>query len=94
LTELDRRISLDGDIILLTIVIADSYSEVSSYFPQGTNLRILFDGDDKVGKGIFNTSQYPETFILDRQRRIRARFDGARPWHSDALIKYFKSFLH
>jgi peroxiredoxin len=93
ITELDRRLKNEKNITLVTIAIADSFKDVSTYFPAGSNLRILFDGDDKVGFGIFGTSQYPETFILDKQRRVRARFDGKREWHSDAFIGYLKTFL-
>ncbi|MBN2801809.1 MAG: TlpA family protein disulfide reductase [Deltaproteobacteria bacterium] len=93
ITELDRRLKKEKNITLITIAIADSFEDVSTYFPAGSNLRILFDGKDRVGFGIFGTSQYPETFILDKQRRVRARFDGKRDWHSDAFIGYLKTFL-
>ncbi|MBN2340050.1 MAG: TlpA family protein disulfide reductase [Deltaproteobacteria bacterium] len=93
LTELDRRLSSLDDVALVTIAIAEDWEEVSSYFPKGTNLRILFDKDDSVGNGVFHTEKYPETFILDKQRRIRARFDGPRNWHGDTFINYVQSFL-
>ncbi len=92
LTELDRRLSHRDGVELLTIAIADGWDDVASYFPQGTNLRILFDGEDRVGKGVFHTEKYPETFILDRNRNIRARFDGLREWHSDAFVTWVASF--
>ena len=93
LTELDRRLAGIDGVTLVTIAVAESFDEVASYFPQGTNLRILFDKDDSIAGGIFGTEKYPETFILDRKRRIRARFDGARNWHGDAFVSYVKSFL-
>ncbi|MBN2718232.1 MAG: TlpA family protein disulfide reductase [Deltaproteobacteria bacterium] len=93
LTELDRRLSQINGVTLLTIAVADGFDEVASYFPRGTNLRILFDKDDSIAGGVFGTDKYPETFILDKDRRIRARFDGARDWHGDAFISYVESFL-
>lgn len=92
LTELDRRLSKLDNVTLVTIAVAESFDEVASYFPKGTNLRILFDKDDSIAAGVFQTTKYPETFILDRERRIRARFDGPRNWHGDAFINYVKSF--
>jgi len=93
ITELDKRLAHNSRIALVTIAVADSFDDVAAYFPKGTNLRILFDAKNRVGEGIFKTTKYPETFILDKQRRIRARFDGSRQWHSDAFLTYLNSFL-
>lgn len=93
LTELDRRLSSVDNVALVTIAVAENWEEVASYFPKGTNLRILFDKEDAIAGGVFNTEKYPETFVLDKQRRIRARFDGPRNWHGDAFINYIQSFL-
>jgi thiol-disulfide isomerase/thioredoxin len=93
LTELDRRLAGMDDVALITIAVAENFEEVASYFPRGTNLRILFDKDNKIAGDVFGTEKYPETFILDRQRRIRARFDGPRNWHGDAFVSYVESFM-
>mgnify|MGYP001076050001 CR=1 FL=1 len=93
LLQMDRRIGDLGNAVLITIAIADRWEDVANYFPKGTDLRVLFDPDDKIGKGIFGTVKYPETFILDKQRRIRARFDGKRPWYSEPMFDYLKTFM-
>ena len=93
LTEMDRRLSEIGKVALLTIAVERKWNDVAHYFPRGTDLRILFDADDRVARGLFGTERYPETFVLDRRRRVLARFDGKRPWHSDAMMEYLRSFL-
>ena len=93
LTEMDRRIGDLGSAALITIAVAEKWEDVANYFPKGTDLRVLFDPDDKIGKGIFGTVKYPETFIIDKQRRIRARFDGKRPWYSEPMFDYLKTFM-
>lgn len=92
LEEMDRRLRGIGRIALLTMTTNASFDEVAHLFPRGTDLRILFDPEENVTKGIFGTSRFPETFILDKQRRIRARFDGQRAWHSDEMIRYVMRF--
>jgi peroxiredoxin len=92
LSEMDRRLDNLGRVVLLTITIDEKWEDVSHYFPQGTDLRVLFDPDNKVVKGIFGTEKFPETFILDKSRRIRARFDGERAWHTDVMFNYISSF--
>ena len=93
LTEMDRRLASIGKVALLTIAIDEKWEDVAEFFPRGTDLRVLFDPENEVGEGIFGTKKYPETFVLDRKRRIRARFDGRRPWHSDTMMDYLSSFL-
>jgi thiol-disulfide isomerase/thioredoxin len=93
LTEMDRRLSGLGRVALVTIAVEKNWNDVAHYFPRGTDLRILFDADDAVAGGIFRTERYPETFVLDAERRVLARFDGKRPWHSDAMLEYLKAFL-
>jgi len=93
LAEFDRRISKLGKIVLLTITIDADFADVAHYFPQGTDLRILFDPEKKVVGKMFGTKKFPETFILDKNRRIRARFDGERDWHAQEMLDYVKSFL-
>lgn len=92
LTEMDKRLAAIGRVLLVTVTTNESWEEVEHLFPRGTDLRILFDPDEKVTKDIFGTTRYPETFILDKQRRIRARFDGERSWHSEPMLKYIASF--
>jgi len=93
LTEVDRRIGSIGKAALVTIAIEDKWEDVAAYFPAGTDLRVLFDPKNAVGEGIFGTKKYPETFVLDKERRIRARFDGERPWHSKVMLDYLSRFI-
>jgi peroxiredoxin len=93
LAEMDRRLASLGRVALLTISIDTAFDDVAHLFPNGTDLRILFDPDQKVTRGAFGTTLYPETFILDRERRVRARFDGERAWHTREMLDYIASFL-
>lgn len=92
LAELDKRLSSLGRVALITITTDETWEEVAHFFPGGTDLRVLFDPEKKVVEGIFNTTKFPETFVLDKQRRIRARFDGERRWHSREMLSYIASF--
>ncbi len=92
LSELDHRLQTLGKVALITITIDDNWEDVTDMFPFGTDLRVLFDPEKKVVEGIFGTTKFPETFILDNKRRIRTRFDGERTWHSPEMMKYIASF--
>ncbi len=92
LEEMDKRIGNTTKAALLTITIDEKWADVAHLFPRGTDLRVFFDPEQKVTKDIFGTTRYPETFVLDKERRIRARFDGGRDWHLDELIGFVTSF--
>jgi peroxiredoxin len=48
---------------------------------------VLFDPDSKVVKGKFGTSLFPETWIIDKNGVIRARFDGPKQWSSASVVE-------
>jgi peroxiredoxin len=93
LAEMDHRLTTVGKVALITITIDEGWENVAGMFPAGTDLRVLFDPEKKVTQGIFGTEKFPETFVLDKQRRIRVRFDGKRNWHSPLILDYIKSFI-
>lgn len=93
LSELDRRLSSIGNAALITITPDSEWSEVAHYFPQGTDLRVLFDPEGQVVEGVLGTEKFPETFILDERRRVRARFDGERAWHTSEMLDYIETYL-
>ncbi len=91
LEELDRQLSRSSRAALLTITTDAGWTDVAHIFPRGTDLRILFDPNQSVTKDVFGTTLYPETFILDASRRVRARFDGRRQWHSPLFLDYLST---
>lgn len=47
---------------------------------------VLFDPDLEVIQDTFGTTKYPETWLVDEHRVIRARFDGPRNWSSAVAL--------
>lgn len=48
---------------------------------------ILMDPNLEVVQAKYGTSLYPETWIIDKNGVIRARFDGAREWSSATVVQ-------
>ncbi len=48
---------------------------------------VLFDPEGEIVSGTFGTSLFPETWLLDGDRVIRARIDGARDWTSPFALE-------
>ncbi len=49
---------------------------------------VLIDPDAKNVTGKYGTTLYPETWIIDKNGVLRARFDGAREWSNAAVVQY------
>ena len=39
----------------------------------------------------YGTEQWPETYVIDREGRIRRRFIGATDWTNPEILRYLKT---
>jgi peroxiredoxin len=87
IAELQASVKKRKGVVLLTISTDDGPEAIRDW------LKVKFDGDDhpfpilfdpdlKVVKEKYGTELFPETWIIDPQGVIRARFDGQRDWGS------------
>ena len=89
LAELAKVARGRGDFAVLTVSTdkgPDDVRDTLSVVLQGGEVpfTVLFDPESDVVGGKYGTKLFPETWIIDPQGIIRARFDGARDW-TDAL---------
>jgi peroxiredoxin len=89
LAELAKISKTRKDFVVLTISTDEGPEDVRDALQIALNneeppFPILFDPESKVVNGQFGTKLYPETWIIDPDGIIRARFDGPREW-SDAI---------
>jgi thiol-disulfide isomerase/thioredoxin len=52
---------------------------------------VLHDPEMAVVKGRFGTTMYPETWVIDPEGYIRARYDGARDWAGALALEAIRS---
>jgi peroxiredoxin len=55
--------------------------------------QVLHDADSSVSKE-YRVFRYPETFLIDRQGKIRHHFVGAEEWMSEPIIKRIEGLLN
>jgi peroxiredoxin len=53
---------------------------------------VLLDPEANVVRDQYGTHLFPETWIIDPQGVIRARFDGARDWSNSMVLDLIDSF--
>lgn len=81
-----------GDVAVVTVSTDDTAQEATDVLKSVLReaeppFPVLMDPEAKVVKGKFGTSLYPETWIIDKNGVIRARFDGAREWSSATVVE-------
>jgi peroxiredoxin len=91
IADLSRILKPMSDVAVLTVSTDDTAQEaidtLKSVLREQPPFPVLMDPDAKIVKGVFGTSLYPETWIIDKEGVIRARFDGAREWSSATVVE-------
>ena len=63
-----------------------------SLIPRDFRATLLFDPARAVVRDRFGTRLFPETWIIDPDGVIRARFDRTLDWGSAVFLQYALSF--
>ena len=97
LTEMAAELESD-DFVVLTVASNRSWEDIRAYYPNGSSLKVLLDppaGDDNLGviTKSFGITAVPESFVIDRQGRIRYYFINKRDWHSSVAETCLKSLV-
>jgi peroxiredoxin len=91
IAELAKIEKAHDDVAVVTVSIDDGPDDVrdtlKALLREDPPFPILFDPDDKTVREVYGTRLFPETWIIDKEGVIRARFDGAREWNSSAAVE-------
>jgi peroxiredoxin len=94
IAELTRILQPKTDVAVVTVSTDEGPADVldtlkSILHEDVPPFTVLFDPDgEKVVGGKFGTKLFPETWIIDKQGIVRARFDGGREWSNPAVIEF------
>ncbi|RMG21646.1 MAG: TlpA family protein disulfide reductase [Deltaproteobacteria bacterium] len=68
----------------------DSVDDVVRFFDGALpDFPVLLDEGQRVTRD-YGTFRFPETYVIDTDGRIRAKFVGARHWDTPEAIRYFE----
>ena len=90
LSELAKVLKTRRDVVVITVS-TDAAKETALSALQTllhepkTPFMVLFDPESNVVRDKYGTTLFPETWVIDPEGVIRARFDGARDW-SNAMV--------
>ena len=90
LADLASRLEGDAGVVVITVSTDESVEDVSdtlrSVLGAEPSFLALVDPEAKVVTERYGTKLYPETWFIDPEGVIRARFDGVRDWQSPMIV--------
>jgi len=97
-SDLAKALTAHPDVALVTVTTDDSAADARDTLKSvlgGSDapFEVLIDADATVVHDKYGTKLFPETWFIDPQGVIRARFDGGRSWASPLTIDLAES-LH
>jgi peroxiredoxin len=97
IADLAKALKAHPNVALVTITTDESATDardtLRSVLGGGDPpFEVLIDAESEVVRDKYGTKLFPETWFLDRQGVIRARFDGGRSWASPLTIDLAESF--
>ncbi len=91
IADLTRILRPMNDVAVVTVSTDDTAQEavdtLKSVLKEEPPFSVLMDPEAESVRGKFGTSLYPETWIIDKDGVVRARFDGAREWSSATVVE-------
>jgi peroxiredoxin len=91
IADLARILRPMKDVAVVTVstdeTAQDATDTLKAVLREEPPFQVLMDPDLKVVRDKFGTTLYPETWIIDKDGVVRARFDGAREWSSATVVE-------
>jgi peroxiredoxin len=96
IADLAKALKAHPDVALLTVTTdesaADARDTLKSVLGGGEPpFEVLIDSEASVVRDKYGTKLFPETWFIDRDGVIRARFDGGRSWANPLTVDLAES---
>ncbi len=92
LAELTKILRDRPDVVVLAVSTDEGPDDVKptlqTVLREPPPFPVLFDPDLRVVREKYGTRLFPETWFIDKEGIIRARFDGAREWTSPLFVNF------
>jgi peroxiredoxin len=92
------RLVRSDDFVILALSSDPTWEPVRAFFPQGTSMTVLLDPpapNENIGKIAhrYGTEKWPDSYLIDRQGRVRYYYVNRRSWDSASAIDCVHALL-
>jgi peroxiredoxin len=91
---LNRRMQQDKEPLhIVAASVDDDWKEVNRFFGETRpTFTVLWD-QGKATSFTYGTRKFPETYLIDPEGRVAAKFTGPRDWYNQGTVEYFHAVL-
>jgi len=85
----------DTELAIVAVTLDENWADAEAAMASagfGEGMLLLQDADRAVATS-YGTIKVPETYLIDRERAIIHRFQGAKEWDSDKFIADLRGFV-
>jgi thiol-disulfide isomerase/thioredoxin len=79
------------DVEVLAVSVDDGWEPVDKFLGKNTSFRVALDLGAKVSQ-IYGTTQFPESYLVDRGGKARLKFIGPRNWADPSFAALLKPY--
>jgi thiol-disulfide isomerase/thioredoxin len=76
---------------VLSVSVDDSWDPVNKFFPKPPPFKLVLDAGAKWSQ-TYGTSKFPESYLVDREGKLRLKFVGPRDWTDANFRTLFESY--
>jgi thiol-disulfide isomerase/thioredoxin len=81
------------DMVFLAVTVDEDWNEVRRFFgADKPSFRVLWDPKREVTRR-YGTEKFPESYLVNPNGRMVAKFVGPRDWNTQASEEYFRRLL-
>ena len=87
LVQMQQRLKDKGVTVLAVSVDADEGAYLRFLKDHGVTLLTVRDADQK-SNNLYGTFKFPETYVIDRDGKVRRKFIGAVDWNQPEVVEF------
>ncbi len=88
---LNRRFA--GKLTMIAVSVDDDQAQIGRFFGDDKpSFAVLWDNEKRAAR-TYGTSKFPESYLIDPEGRIAAKFTGPRDWYNQGTVQYFDDVL-
>jgi len=88
---LNRRFK--DDLVMVAVSVDDDQAQIARFFGSDKpSFTVLWD-KDKRSSNVYGSRKFPESYLIDPEGRVAAKFTGPRDWYNQGTVRYFDDVL-
>jgi thiol-disulfide isomerase/thioredoxin len=81
------------DLAMVAVSVDDNEAELARFFgAERPGFTVLWDRS-KASSAKYSTTKFPESYLIDPEGRVAAKFTGPRDWYNQGTVQYFEDLL-